>query len=295
MFDATVLDPTKLTKALDEGGVPSAIATLIPEKASEGQANDRKNECQNTPPASSASYSACQPTPQDKEQEKLDTADMKAKIASVVTPEFINQKIQMAATSVIVFMKNGTPQPTIDISDFPAKLKASGVEVGDGIGDEFNKPIELNKDGALDKLPGAYKSFKLVKYVGVLLFALLLTAEWFVTEKGQKLRRTGRIFLYAAFWYTVYWSVLVFVPARALPALKDKAGTTGAENTLIDAFIKSIQHLFGTYLIGFAIVCWVIALAFYLARHGRKHIDKIQAVPDAKNSKSKPKDVSNRR
>ncbi len=262
VIDATILNPNRLTKALQEGGVPSAIASVIPEKASQDSEN------------------------------KDDVADMKTKIAAVVTPDYVHQKMSALAVTMSDFIKKGNPQPVIDVSDFPAKLRASGVEVGDDIDKNFADPIQLNKDGALDTLPQTYKTFKLVKIAGVVLFLLLLLAEWFVAAKGDKLHRIGRIFLHAAIWYTIYWLALVFVPARALPALKEKAGVTGAENTLIDAFVKSIQHLFGVYLLGFAIVCGVLALVLYLARHGRKHVQAIQAVPDTKN---KPKTVPNKR
>jgi hypothetical protein len=262
VIDATILNPSRLTQALQEGGVPSAIASVIPEKASQDSEN------------------------------KDDVADMKTKIAAVVTPDYVHQKMSALAVTMSDFIKKGNPQPVIDVSDFPTKLRASGVEVGDDIDKNFADPIQLNKDGALDTLPQAYKTFKLVKIAGVVLFLLLLLAEWFVAAKGDKLHRIGRIFLHAAIWYTIYWLALVFVPARALPALKEKAGVTGAENTLIDAFVKSIQHLFGVYLLGFAIVCGVLALVLYLARHGRKHVQAIQAVPEAK---GKPKSVPNKR
>lgn len=264
VFDATVLNPTNLNNALKNGGVPSAIATILPDKAVSGDSNSDKSET-------------------------------KAKIAAIVTPDYVNTKLSAISTSVITFMKDGKPEPVLDISDFPAKLQANGVQVGDDINKNFSKPVELNKNSALDVLPKYYKFFKLAKYLGVVLFVLLLIAEYFVANKGDKLHLFGRIFLHAAVWSTLWWVVIVAVPAHALPVLKTKIGADVADSTLIDAVVKSIQHLFSVYFLSFAIICWVLALALYLARHARKHVNKIQAVPDTKSATSKPKTLPNKR
>ncbi len=284
VLDASLLNPTNLNKALKDGGVPSAIASILPDKAfgsdtsgNSGKQNDQQNQQQNQ---------------LQSEQQKKDDADMKAKIAAVVTPEYVNAKLSAITTSVITFMKDGKPQPVLDISDFPTKLKASGVAAGDDINKNFSKPIELNQNGTLTVLPKYYKLFKLAKYLGALLFVLLLTAEYFVADKGNKMHLFGRIFLHAALWSTLWWVVIVAVPAHALPALKDKVGADKSIGTLIDAVVQSIQHLFSVYFLSFAIICWVLAIALYLARHVRKQVEKIQAVSEGK---GKPKVVPNKR
>lgn len=291
VVDATVLNPTKLTKALQDGGVPSALATIIPEKAiEEGGKEDNNCQPQNNQP-NAPQNGGCEQQAET-EQDKQEKADMKAKIASVVTTEYVSTKIQAAATSVIGYMKNGSPSPVIDISDFPERLRASGVETGEDIDKNFADPIDLNKDGALKSLPDAYSKFKLAKYIGAALFVILLVAEWFVAAKGDKLHRIGRIFLHGAVWYTLFWLSLVVVPSRALPSLKDKVAGDASENALIEAAVKAIQNLFSAYLLGFAIACWVLALGLYLARHGRKHVTSIQNTPAAK---GKAKSIPNKR
>ncbi len=299
VIDATVLNPARLSKALHDGGVPSAVATLLPNQISKGDSNNScDNNQNNNQQGNNQQYngqnggSNCQQQPKSAEDIAKE-ADMKAKIAAVVTPAYVDEKIQAITTSVITYMKHGTPDPTINISDFPTKLKASGIEVGDDMVANFAKPIELNNNGALSVLPKAYKVFSLVKYAGVVLFALILLAEWFVAAKGDKLHRFGRIFLHAGVWYTLYWVALVVVPSHLLPTLKDKVKTDATINPLIDAITKSVQHLFSVYFLAFAIVCWVIAIALYAIRHMRKHIDKIQAVPAAKNIRKTP--VPNKR
>lgn len=291
VIDATVLNPAHLSKALHDGGVPSAIATIIPNQVSKGNDNSNCNNSQNNQngqPTNTASGGGdkngggnCQQQPKSAEDIAKE-ADMKAKIATVVTPSYVDEKIQAITTSVIAYMKHGTPDPTIDISDFPANLKASGIDVGDDANKNFGTPIKLNNNGALSVLPKAYKTFSLVKIAGIVLFVLLLLSEWFVAAKGDKLHRIGRIFLHAGLWYTLYWVVLVVVPSHVLPTIKDKIKADSTVNPLIDAVTKSVQHLFSVYFLAFAIVCWFIAIALYAVRHMQRHVDKIQAVPAMK-------------
>ena len=262
VIDATVLNPVQLTKALHDGGVPSALANVIPEQATKDiKNNDNGNTSGNNKVA--------------------EAADMKAKIAAVITPTYVESKLQTITATIINFMKKGSPQPTLDISDFPTKLRASGIAVGSDLDKNFSAPIQLNEKGSLDALPKAYSKFKLAKYIGVGLFIVLLTAEWFVAEKNQKLKRIGRIFLHAGIWYTLWWLVITVVPSRALPKLKDSLRVDASTNTLIDAVARSMQHLFSQYFLAFAITCWVLAALFYLSRHVRKHVDAIQRVPPA--------------
>ncbi len=250
VIDAALLNADQLNKALRDGGVSSALASAIPDIA----------------------------TRDNKEISESEKADMKAKIAAIVTPAYIDQKLQLISGTVIRYMKNGSLQPTIDISDFPAKLRATGVDVGEDIDKTFKDPINLNKSGALNVLPDYYSKFQLAKYVGTALFVVFLVAEWFVAAKGEKLKRIGRIFLHAGVWYMLWWLAISVVPARLLPKVKDSVNDTSV-NALIDAVVRSIQHLFSTYFLSFAIFCAVLAIALYLARHVKHHVGKIQAVP----------------
>ena len=278
VIDMTVLNPDHLTKALRDGGVPSAIATILPDQAFKDDSDTS---------GSNGNGGSSQKTPAEIAKDKADKADMKAKIAAVVTPQYVDQKIQALSTSVLGFMRTGKPSPTLDVSDFPAKLRASGVDTGKDIDKNFATPIDLNKDGKLDVLPQAYSKFKVAKYIGLALTIVFLLAEWFVAAKGDKLHRIGRIFLHAGLWYSIWYAALVVAPSQLLPRLKDKVKPDASISTLIDAFTRSIQHLFSQYFLAFAVVCWVIAIALYAIRHIRKHVDKIQAVPAAKGRTAK--------
>jgi hypothetical protein len=303
VIDMTVLTPTNLTKALRDGGVPSAIANVIPEQAAKGEEEDN---CQNGPQNMQQSgqpgipqNTGCEPKVKT-EQDKREEAEMRAKIAAVVTPDYVDQKLSSVVTSLIGYIKNGSPNPVIDLSDFPAKLRENGVNVGEDIDKSFSKPIELTFDtvgtdneinlsfsSPIASLPKFYRVLNFAKYIGIALCVLLLTAEWFAAAKGDKMHLMGRIFLHVAFWYTVWWGVLVIVPNLLLPRLKNSIqGGDGVDN-LIDALSKSVQGLLSKYFLSFAIVCWIVAIALYAIRHARKHVDKIQSVPAAK-GKAKP-------
>ena len=249
-LDSVILNPGKLVPVLKDAGVPSAIATLLPEKATQ----DAKPE---------------------------ERAEMKAKIAQVVTPEYVNTKMTAIATSVTTFMRDGEPQPVVDLSDFPTQLRASGIEVGSDIDKTFSTPIELNKQGNLDKLPQAYKTFKLLKIAGIVLFAVLLIAEWFAAARGEKLKRVGRIFLHTSIWFFVFWGAIVLLPSRLLPQLKQSVNDTSV-NQLIDAVANAVKHLFGDYFVSFAVICGIIAIILYVLRKTTKHVQEIQAVPAAR-------------
>lgn len=245
-LDSVLLNPNKLVPALNDAGVPSAVASILPDKATQ-------------------------------DAEPAEKADMKAKIAQVVTPAYVDKKMTAIAISVTTFMREGAPQPVVDLSDFPVLLANSGVEVGDDIQDHFKDPIELNKEGKLDKLPQAYKNFKLLKIAGVVLFGLLLALEWWVAAKNEKMRRIGRIFLHSAIWFFTFWAAIIFIPAKL--ATKIKAGIEDqSTHTLIDAVIKAVQTLFGQYFLFAAIVCAVIALSLYLLRRSKKHVQAIKVA-----------------
>lgn len=238
-IDSVILNPSKLVPVLKEEGVPSAIASVLPEQAS-------------------------------KDADPAEVADMRAKIAQVVTPEYVSEKITVISTSITTFIKNGEPQPVLDLSDFPAQLRASGVEVGEDLDKNFAEPIELNKNGNLDTLPDAYKTFKLFKILGIVIVFALLIAEWFVAAKGEKLKRVGRVFMHTAIWFFVFWALIAFLPSKVLPRLKANIPEENIHQ-LVDAVAKSIQHLFGDYFLSFAIVCAVIAAILYIIRYVGKH------------------------
>lgn len=250
LLDNVLLNPSKLVPALKDAGVSAAIANILPEKATEDAKPDERE-------------------------------DMKAKISQVVTPDYVNEKLQAIAASVTTYMRQGTPQPIIDISDFPAKLRASGVEVGNDIDKNFAKPIELNKEGKLDKLPQAYKLLKLVKIAGLALFVVLLLLEWWVAARGEKLKRVGRVFLHSAVWFGLFFISIVVIPNMLAPKIKESINDANS-NALVESVIKAVQKLFGQYVLAMFIACAVLAVSLYLMRHGKKHIQAIQETPLAK-------------
>ncbi|MEI7631717.1 MAG: hypothetical protein WCJ60_00145 [bacterium] len=246
-IDGVILNPSKLVPSLKDAGVTVEIAKLLPEEAT-------------------------------KDASPAEKADMKAKISKIVTSDYVAEKLQLISNNIATYMRLGTPQPVVDISDFPAKLRASGVDVGTDIDKNFATPIELNKDGNLDKLPKAYDRLKILKIIGPVVFVALLLLEWYVAEKGQKLRRIGRIFLHTSIWFFVFWGAIILLPAKLADKLKSGSADVKA-NGLIDAVLKAVQQLFGGYLLSFAVACGTIAFVLYLLRHGKKHINTIKDIP----------------
>ena len=244
-LDAVILNPAKLVPALNESGVMREVATLLPEKvAQNADASER--------------------------------AEIKAKVAQVVTSDYVQSKVDAIARSMTTYMREGAPEPVLDISDFPAKLRASGVDVGQDIDKNFAKPIELNKGGNLNKLPQMYKLFRYIKIAGVVLFVLLMIAEWYIAQRGEKMKRIGRVFLHAGLWFFTFWAVVAFLPARLLPKLKQQINDASVYG-LLDAVARAIKHLFGDYFLSAALVCAIFAVSLYLLRHVKKHVASIDA------------------
>jgi hypothetical protein len=254
VVDTALLNPVKLTDSLRRSNVPAAIADALPNAIKDDKA-----------------------TP-------AEIADKKVKISKVVTPEYVDQKITVIAQTMGDFIRKGAPQPKIDLSDFPTKLRASGVEVGKDIDKNFATPIELNKDSKLDPLPKAYKWLHLAKILGITLFALIMIIEWFVAEKGAKLKRISRVFFHTAFWSGAYWLALVLIPDKVIKKVQSDPKFDSQFNGLINAFTKAIQNLLGVYFLSFAIICIVITIALYGTRIVLKKLE------DQKNAK-KPRDV----
>jgi hypothetical protein len=233
VVDSALLSPARLTESLRRSNVPAAIADELPNAIKDNKA-----------------------TPAEQ-------ADMKNKISKVVTPEYVDQKITTIAQTMGEFIRKGAPQPTIDLRDFPAKLRASGIDVGKDLDTNFASPKQLNQDGKLDILPKAYKWLSLAKILGVTLFVAIMVIEWFVAEKGMKLKRLSRVFFHTAFWSFAYWLALVFVPDKVIKKVQSSPNFDSQFNGLISAVTKAIQNLLGVYFLGFAIVCIVVTISLY--------------------------------
>ncbi len=206
----------------------------------------------------------------------VEKGDMAVKVSQAVTVDYVERKILQISDSVLMFVKAGEPQPVVDLSDFPNQLATAGVDVGDDIKDKFDEPIQLNKNGNLDKVTDAYKIFGYIKYAGIALFAALLLLEWYISERGKKLRRVSRIFLYAGVSYLIYWGILFAAPGRLATTLQKNVQAEYDTTALIDAVLKAIRGLFGAYFLSFAVVSLGIALVLYIIRH-YKHGDVVVA------------------
>ncbi len=239
--DSRVLEPSALNGELRKAGVAQELAKLMPEIVTADKETSNPEEVE----------------------------DMKNKISQAVTADYVDQKITEITTSILTFVRNGEPQPVISLSDFPERLKALGVETDGDFADEFAKPIQLNEEGKLDNINKGYETFKLVKYAGLALFIILMLFEWFVAEKGQKLKRTSRVFLYAGVSYLIYWVALVVAPGRLSSTLQNSVEANYDTTGLIDSVLKAIQGLFSGYFLMFTIACLGIALLLYVIRHYR--------------------------
>lgn len=258
-IDGRVLEPKVLSSELKKSGVPTELTKLMPEIITSGQKDATPAEIQ----------------------------DMKDKISGSIDDEYVYKKIANISDSVLTFVRKGEPQPTINLSDFPDRLVASGVDVGDEMKDNFAKPIELNENGKLDSIHNAYSIFKMAKLAGLVLFSLIMLLEWFVAEKGQKLKRTSRVFLYAGVSYFIYWLAIIIAPVRVAPVLEKNIQADYDTSGLLNAVLKAVQGLFSGYFLGFALSCFAVAVVLYVIRHYKHGDVLVTSYEPAKKSKSK--------
>ncbi len=251
VIDATILNTNKLSGELQKSGVSSEIAAVLVERTT-------------------------------REMPEAEKEQNKAKVAQVITPKYIDKKIRESADALVTFMKNGSPQPTLDLTDFPGQVRAAGVMLSDEEAAKFDEVIAFNENESLNWMPRAYGILGKAKYAGIVLFALLIIAELFISPVGTKLQRTGRIFLHTSIWFFALWLSVIFVPFQLASKAKQSTGDDPTLHALIDAVLDTICGLFSVQFLGFAIVCAVVAGVLYMLRHARKHIDKIKEVPTAR-------------
>lgn len=238
--DSRVLDAGVLNGELRKAGVVEEFTALVPQMFTADE--------------------------QSTEEERAEVSD---KIQKAIDVGYVEKKVFQISDSLITFMKAGEPDPTLDLSDFPALLTSKGVDVGEDIGSKFDEPIRLNDQGNLDAIPKAYETFSKVKWAGVIVFVMLLSLEWLMTEKGKKLRRTSRIFLYAGISYLLYWILLVVAQGKLGPVLQKNVEATYDTTGLITAILKAVNGLFSAYFLSFALACLAITLTLYAVRHYR--------------------------
>lgn len=216
----------------------------------------------------------------DQEDASLEEiAEIRRAISDAVTLEYVDSKITATTDSVITFIRDGEPDPVIDLSDFPDRVRATGVNVDQEFEESFAKPVQLNESGNLDNVSSGYIVFSNLRYVGLVIFALLLLAEWFVAERGQKLKRISRVFLYAGLWFLLYWGLLILLPKVFGDDLRSSVVSEGFDaSSLVESVIVAVQGLFSVYFLTFALSCLAVATALYLVRHYR-HGDVIKDIP----------------
>ncbi len=239
--DNRVLEPSALAGELRKAGVSQELAKLMPEIIT--------GDKETTSPA--------------------ELEEIKNKVSQAVTAEYVDTKITEISNSILTFVREGEPQPVIDLRDFPDRIASLGVNLDGDFKENFTEPVQLNKDGKLDNLNKGYEAFKMIKYIGLALFVILMMLEWFTSEKGQKLKRTSRIFLYAGVSYLIYWVALVVAPGRLSGALLENVEAEYDTTGLIDSVLRAVQGIFSGYFLMFTITCLSIALVLYIIRHYR--------------------------
>lgn len=239
--DARVMNADVLSGELRKAGVMEEISSLLPEIVtvdSEEEAN-----------------------PEEIEQ-------LRQAVSDVVTVDYVDSKLTSATDSIILFIREGEPDPVIDLSDFPQRVRNAGVEVDSELEREFANPIQINENGNLDNIASGYKVFSNFRYIGLVLFLLIMVAEWFVAERGKKLKRVSRVFLYAGLWYLLYWGLLILLPRLFGDVINSGVSNEDFDATnLANSIIEAVQGLFSSYFLGIAIVCLVVAVFLYVVRH----------------------------
>ncbi len=236
--DARILEPKTLNRELQNAGIATELTNLMPQIVTA-----------------------------DEESSAEEKADMSKKISQAIDDTYVSTKIAQITTSVLTFVREGEPQPVLNLSDFPERLTAAGVETGDDINEKFADPVQLNKEGKLDPIHKAYGILSILKVAGIVLFILLLGAEFLVAEKGKKLRRISRIFLYTGLSYAIYWLLLILGPNVVAGNLKESVQASYDTSGLVDAVIAAVQGLLSGYFLTFGVVGLAIAGVLYVIRH----------------------------
>jgi hypothetical protein len=237
-IDARILDSKTLNRELQIAGVATELSNLMPQIVTADE----------------------QSTPEEK-------AEMSTKISQAVTDVYVGTKLSQITDSLLTFVREGEPQPVIDISDFPARLRAVGVSTSGDIEEKFAEPIQLNEEGTLDPIHTAYSVLNILKVAGLGLFAVLLALEFWVAEKRKKLQRVSRIFLYTGLSYLIYWLLLILGPNVVEGSLRQNVQASYDTSALVAAVIAAVQGLLSGYFLTFAVASLGIAGALYLLRH----------------------------
>ncbi len=253
--DASLLQPDKLLPALEKSGTSEAIAEAIPRLivAEDGQGD-------------------------------VVTDLVTQKITEVTTEEYVNEKLKGVVISITTYIKEGEPEPRLDLTDLPDKLGMTGVEVPPEIAKNTNQPISLvepNKENPLTGLRKGYQTLQLVKIGGLIVGLLLLVIDWFLAGRGRKAIRFTAIFLSLAFWSGVYYFVISYIPGLVVGRF-DRSPQGAAMEKIATSILDAISLLLAGYFKTFALTCLalgVICLVLHFVLKTKNKLSPSDSAP----------------
>lgn len=232
-IDQRVLNTETVNAELREAGVMQELANITPDIfTADGEDENSGEEDLSIVERSAAEQAGISVEEAERLKQELDPAtrqeveqvveenglsdeEIEQAIRDVVSVEYVDEKLTATTTGIITFIREGEPQPVIDLSDFPERVRSSfSQEIPDTseLDEMFADPIQVNEEGQLDPINESYSVLSTLKYVGILVFGSILFLEWLVTERGKKLRRFSRVFFYSGLSVLLLWGVIVMIP-----------------------------------------------------------------------------------
>lgn len=244
VFDTAILNAPKLTASFDKNGVAKAIVTALPKIAAPEEEQQRGPDGQ--------------PLPVDSAKK----AEVEDTIRKAVDEPYVRTKINGIVTNMIGFIKTGSPQPTIDLTDFPARIQSATGEMPEDLAKELSQPINLaekTNPKAFESIHKSYDYVKIFKIVGPILALLLLVVEWFLTQKGKRLGKTAWVFLAAGAWGVFWWFLIARAPDFIITKVQADKGAEESMVAVVTALLKSLSTLLSVSFLQFGIGCLAIA------------------------------------
>jgi hypothetical protein len=249
VFDTKLLDAPSLTGALKDNGVAKAIADAIPEMTVPEEQHGPDGEI--------------------KPQDPAEVARVKDTIKKAIDEPYIQKKIDGVVTNVIGFVKTGEPAPTLDLTDFPARVAETTGEVPEELQKNLAEPIDLSEKAnknAVESIRKSYDVLSLFKVLGPVLAVLLLMAEWFLTPKGKRLGKTAWVFIAAGMWSLLWWFLLSRAPDLIMTKVESSKQTENALAGIVSALLNSISSLLTQSFLWFTIACFGVAAVLLAVR-----------------------------
>ncbi len=266
VVDATLLDSTQLTKSFDKFKVAGAIAEAIPHMATpdKGTGPDGK-------PVEA--------------RDPLEIQRVQDTIRQVADEPYVRTKINGLVTNVIGFIKTGQPRPTIDLTDFSARVQQSQIgELPADFSEKLSKPIDIaeNSDNqAFTSIRQSYNLLKIFKIAGPIIAAVLLILEWLLTPQGKKLGKLAWVAIAAGLWGVFWWFVISAAPNFIATRVNADAAAEKALINVVNALLKSLADLLSGRFLQFGIICLVIGANILLLRFVLGKRNKLAVAPAA--------------